>query len=209
MKKIRIEKGRLIAYVQQHDIETLVSTAKTLQDLRGADTETSALRCEGILEEEAVLKGECNEDGYYRISKLQNVNFIKNCPYIPHYDYLLKLNKDEIEELADKADCDNDLLDILVTRGYRRGSSISPKNRHILNCIKVLDDSTVEKLEEVSKDKMSAREPAYTNVTNCLRRQVECYSESLGQMLEMKKDETKSKNSCFILKKIRKFLYTQ
>lgn len=205
MKKIRIEKGRLIAYIQQYDIETLVNTVKTLKELQSGKAK---VKCEGILDEIAVLKGECNEDGYYRISKLENVNYIKSCPYIPNYDYLLKLDKNQIESMTEKAESDGVLLDILISKGYRRRSSISPKSRRILSCIQILDGGTVDKMEEVSKDTINSREPAYTNLAVCLKEQINCYLDSMEQMLEKKKSENKSEKKTFTLKKIREFFTT-
>ena len=174
MKKMRIENGKLIAYIQHQDVTTLTS----IKDfVRGE-----------IFREESILKGECDEDGYYKIKDLSNVHYIKGLPFIPNYYYLLKLDFKQVEALAGKAIADYKSVNEILTRLCNQKAPLNKDEREILTSIEAIDPSLVEKI-----DNEQLRDVNFRSMVYCLTMQMKSYMYAVTSMSDTKKEEMEQK----------------
>lgn len=175
MKKMRIENGKLIAYIQHQDVTTLTS----IKDfVRGE-----------IFREESILKGECDENGYYRIENLSNVHYIKGLPFIPNYDYLLKLDFKQVDALAGKAIADYRSVNEILTRLCNQKTPLNTYEREILTSIEALDQSLVERFEQDVVGNQQLRDVNFRSMVHCLTVQMRSYMYAVTSMFDMKREE--------------------
>lgn len=175
MKKMRVEDGKLIGYIQYHDVTLLAS----IKDFVKGD----------IFREESILKGECDEDGYYRIQDLYNVNYIKGLPYIPNYDYLLKLDFKQVDTLSVNAIADYARLNEILTKLCNQKTPLSHQERETLTSIEVIDQSLVEAMiREVTEGK-SLRDLHFRSMAYCLTMQMRNYMYAVSSVIEMRREQ--------------------
>ena len=77
MKEFIVENGQQVMRINQPDLTCLVCVRKFVP--------------ESLFQEDSILKGACDEEGYYKIVELDNVNYLKGVPFIPNHNYLLKI----------------------------------------------------------------------------------------------------------------------
>ncbi|MBO5476940.1 MAG: hypothetical protein J6A15_04235 [Clostridia bacterium] len=175
MKKMRIENGKLIAYIQHQDVTTLTS----IKDfVRGE-----------IFREESILKGECDEEGYYRIEDLYNVNYIKGLPFIPNYDYLLKLDFKQVDALACKAIADYRSVNEILTRLCNQKTPLNTDERQTLSSIEAIDQALVGRIEQDVIENEQLRDVNFRSMAYCLTQQMRNYMYAVTSMSDMKREE--------------------
>lgn len=169
MKKMRIENGNLIAYIQHQDVTTLTSIKDFVR--------------EEIFREESILKGECDEDGYYRIADLSNVHYIKGLSYIPNYDYLLKLDFNQISTCSQAAIEDYRSLNEILTRLCNQTTPLNEEEKSFLMNVGTIDQSLVEKLIQDGQ----LRDVNFRSIAFCLNRQMESYMYAVMSVADIKR----------------------
>lgn len=196
MKKIRIEQGKLIAYIEQSDVEVLAKTKDVVP--------------KAFFEEESVRKGFCDDNGFYRIGNLECVNYIKSAAFIPNQDYLGKLEPTQLERLSEKAIADHRKLAKILQKLYGR-DHLTEGERTILEENQQLKASFVSEVQELahaSNDEQ--KEIRFIVLEECLKMQSEHYANSIYEYVEQKKQERmekagmEKKGKTFSLKRIFK-----
>lgn len=169
MKKMRIENGNLIAYIQYQDVTTLTS----IKDfVRGE-----------IFREESILKGECDDEGYYRIANLANVHYIKGLSFIPNYDYLLKLDFNQVSTYAQVAIEDYRSVNEILTRLCNQTTPLNEQEISFLTKLDTIDQSLVKQLLIDGQ----LRDVTFRSIANCLTIQTESYMHAVMSVAEEKK----------------------
>lgn len=171
MKKMRIENGNLIAYIQHQDVTTLTSIKDYVR--------------EDIFREESILKGECDEDGYYRIEKLSNVHYIKGLPFIPNYDYLLKLDFNQASTYAQVAIEDYRSLNEILTRLCNQTAPLNEQEKSFLTKLGTIDQSLLEQIMGEGQ----LRDVTFRSIAHCLNVQMESYMYAVMTMADMKQQK--------------------
>lgn len=133
MKKICAENGKMIAYIQDSDIEVL----KLIKDVVP----------ESVFEERAIKERIAQNNSYYRIENLDNVYYIKSLNFIPNEDYLDKLNKSEIESIISQFTVRRKNVLEILDKLYDR-QELTKKEEAILRKCKILAKSLIDELLE-------------------------------------------------------------
>lgn len=189
MKKVRIEQGSLIAYIEHSDVELLVDTKEVVPKT--------------FWEEDSMKNGDCDQDGYYRISNLSNVNYIKSSPFIPNVDYLSKLSRQEVARMAREAASNHrDLVEILG-KLYSRISLEDHEVKALEDNVALRDDvaSELQKKAFVTDD--FSQEARFLAVEEAVIRQSKHYEESLSEYLKTLAPKSKDDEPKKLTKKRR------
>jgi hypothetical protein len=192
MKVVRIEQGRLIAYIEQSDIDTLVKVKDVVP--------------ESFFEEEMVVRGYCDENGLYRIENIANVNYIKSAAYIPNRDYMNKLSMQELEKLLKSASYEHKCLVKVLKKLYGR-DLLTKEEKNALEESQALKTSLVNEIQETAL--ANNDEPAelrFFVLEECLRAQSAHYTKSISDyVLERKsqiEEEKRNNSKNFSLKRL-------
>ncbi len=170
MKKLKIENGRLYAYISQKDVSTLNSSKNYIRP--------------SLFQEESILKGNCDEEGYYKIEDLSNVQYIKGLAFIPLYDYLLKFSLEELEVLVKHGVNAYSQLDKILTRIAKEERLPNSEEKEALMQDNIVDEGT---MSYVLSDTVSSEERFQASLS--LRHQSLNYVFALTSVLATKKKE--------------------
>ncbi|MGN1013213.1 MAG: hypothetical protein ACI4ON_05270 [Clostridia bacterium] len=173
MKKIRIEQGRLAAYIEQSDVETLIR----IKDVVPAT----------FFDEETIKRGFPDEEGYYRIDNLCDVNYIKTATFIPNEDYLNKLSNLELEKMLKKAISDKHNLGKILRKLYGR-NHLSQEEKEILESSDALKTSLTDEVQKKAFAKNDVyQETRFIVLEEALQVQSEHYAGSIERYLAKRK----------------------
>lgn len=92
MKRMNIRHNNAVCFIQQEDINVL----EHMKDFIGID----------ISSETSIISKECDENGFYRIEKPENVRVISSLNFIPDYDRFSSYSLDVLKQLSKKAQKD-------------------------------------------------------------------------------------------------------
>ena len=163
MKKLGVEDGKLVLYLQKRDVEIL-STIK--ENVRSS-----------FFEEESIVKDEC-EDEYYKITNPDNMDYIKKLSFIPSYERLYVM---DVCDLCVLENMHSSVLQKLTCLPKHLDSDEEEgTNYDFLNSVKTIDQSLVSKLDSVKSNK------EYRRIVYILKQQVRCYNYSVRQMINYK-----------------------
>lgn len=183
MKKIRIEDGKLFAYIHAQDVLTLVSIKDFVK--------------ESIFQEESILKGDCDEEGYYKIEDLSNVHYIRGLSFIPNYDYLLKLSLTELETLQKEGLANYNVLSTIAYRVCNSEDAISDNDVDFIGSLSELKVPNIDSIKGTTKS-IELRKAYF-----CICCQFQHYINSLDNMIELKrKKQVASYEKQFSLRKV-------
>lgn len=179
MKRIRIENGKLTAYIEPSDVETLINTREVVPIT--------------FFDEEMVKRGYGDENGIYRISELSSVNYIKTASFIPNKDYFDKLSASEIESIYDRAVMDRESLTEILKKLYSK-ECLTAEEKRILEESEALKTSPVGEVQEKAfvEDDV-AQEARFIILSEVLVLQSNHYIESVDAYLENRKEKEKPK----------------
>jgi len=167
MKAIRKENDNMVAYVKKRDVEIL-SSMNDMVDSR-------------FFQEESIVNGIVDENGYYRITDKRNVGYLASLPFIPDYDDLVEMDCRELYALVQR----NGMYSYEVNAIFIKDEALSK------------DDITfLRKLEPVNHDDLDALQNATTQsqqeyLRYCIRQQIRCYSYSIREMISHKEKAIK------------------
>lgn len=167
MKAIRKENDNMVAYVKKRDVEIL-SSMPDMVDSR-------------FFQEESIVNGIVDENGYYRITDKRNVRYLASLPFIPDYDDLVEMDCRELYALVQR----NGMYSYEVNAIFIKDEALSQ------------DDITfLRKLEPVNHDDLDALQNATTQsqqeyLRYCIRQQIRCYSYSIREMISHKEKAIK------------------
>lgn len=167
MKAIRKENDNMVAYVKKRDVEIL-SSMPDMVDSR-------------FFQEESIVNGIVDENGYYRITDKRNVGYLASLPFIPDYDDLVEMDCRELYALVQR----NGMYSYEVNAIFIKDEALSQ------------DDITfLRKLEPVNHDDLDALQNATTQsqqeyLRYCIRQQIRCYSYSIREMISHKEKAIK------------------
>jgi len=167
MKAIRKENDNMVAYVKKRDVEIL-SSMNDMVDSR-------------FFQEESIVNGIVDENGYYRITDKRNVGYLASLPFIPDYDDLVEMDCRELYALVQR----NGMYSYEVNAIFIKDEALSQ------------DDITfLRKLEPVNHDDLDALQNATTQsqqeyLRYCIRQQIRCYSYSIREMISHKEKAIK------------------
>lgn len=167
MKVIRKENDNMVAYVKKRDVEIL-SSMPDMVDSR-------------FFQEESIVNGIVDENGYYRITDKRNVGYLASLPFIPDYDDLVEMDCRELYALVQR----NGMYSYEVNAIFIKDEALSQ------------DDITfLRKLEPVNHDDLDALQNATTQsqqeyLRYCIRQQIRCYSYSIREMISHKEKAIK------------------
>lgn len=167
MKAIRKENDNMVAYVKKRDVEIL-SSMPDMVDSR-------------FFQEESIVNGIVDKNGYYRITDKRNVGYLASLPFIPDYDDLVEMDCRELYALVQR----NGMYSYEVNAIFIKDEALSQ------------DDITfLRKLEPVNHDDLDALQNATTQsqqeyLRYCIRQQIRCYSYSIREMISHKEKAIK------------------
>ena len=185
MKKMRVEHNCLIGYIQYQDLELLIKMKELVRP--------------EFFKEPSILKGECDEDGYYRITDLRNVNFVKSLKCIPNYDYLLKLAENEICSMEENAIGEYNAVSYILERLCNTPSIITEQEIDILSNSSIIEPKLVAAFFEASK--LPNKDERYRYLALCMKEQLTHYCNAISYMAQLKRQEQVEKKG-FSLKRI-------
>lgn len=131
MKLFSVENSQQVMRINHPDLVCLTSVRKFVP--------------ESFFQEDSILKGACDGDGYYKIVDIDNVNYLKSIPFIPHHNYLLKLNYSELSELLKNAIQHYDTSYKMFSRAVDKYQQLSSDEVEYLKGIKEVDKKLLEK----------------------------------------------------------------
>lgn len=134
MKKIRIINNQKVAYIEKMDIDTLHASRDFVRP--------------EIFNEPDIINMECDTEGFYRIGDPKNAEYIESLAYIPDFDYLASLSKDEINKLADKALCDKNKISEIIIRLCEYKKRLKHHEKMVLKKADYLDQHCASQIEQ-------------------------------------------------------------
>lgn len=163
MKKLGVEDGKLVLYLQKRDVEILSTIRENVKS--------------SIFEEESIAKGECDGD-YYIIKIPENIYYIRKLSFIPAYESLWIM---DVSDLGVLEKMHSSVLQKLTCLPKHLDSDEEEgTNYDFLNSVKTIDQSLVSKLDSVKSNK------EYRRIVYILKQQVRCYNYSVRQMINYK-----------------------
>lgn len=138
MKKVEIESGSLIIYVDAEDIEMLLRIQKF-----GANVP------ESLFEEESIKTNQKDELGRYRIADTNNVQFIKSVPYIAHKNFLEKKSTKELRADIKSGKQVAEILKDLLRRHTFHPYPFSDEETNFMGSIGCIDQNMVTELVQL------------------------------------------------------------
>lgn len=192
MKKIRFVNGKLVAYIHQEDVNTLNRIKNSVNPV--------------IFREDAIITGECDEEGYYRVESQDAVRYIQDLPYIPDYDTLAEMEPSTLSTIVAKAIQNRRRLNEILTNLCDNKKSLSISDRAALANMDGIDHSLAGAIEnnvfEASLKTVRFREMAYI-----LDEQSRNYTAAIVKMADLREQEianesSKKEDRPFILKKL-------
>lgn len=167
MKAIRKENDNMVAYVKKRDVEIL-SSMPDMVDSR-------------FFQEESIVNGIVDENGYYRITDKRNVGYLASLPFIPDYDDLVEMDCRELYALVQK----NGMYSYEVNAIFIKDEALSQE-----------DIAFLRTLESVNHDDLDTLQNATTQsqqeyLRYCIRQQIRCYSYSMREMISHKEKAIK------------------
>ncbi len=179
MKKFDIKNNKAVIYINRLDLYTLVKIRKYL-------------RAE-LFQEDSILKDECDENGNYQITQILNVNYIKGLAFIPHYNYLLKFDCAQLEEMLENAMQNLDDAERIFEIPCDRYTPLDEKDKIFLRSLKEVDQALIELF--ISKNPENENEwIEMCDIVICIREEFRNYIRCVCEMIHYKENfEKKNK----------------
>ncbi len=181
MKRIIELNGKKEALIEHQDIETLI--------------ESSYFVPEQIFKEPAIANMICDAEGYYHISEPANVEYIATIAFIPDYDYLASLSKEQLDALADKTITDKKMVCEIITKLCTCKEKLKRKEKRILKKASFLEPRCANWLEYNVLD-ASMENTMFRSMETALLAQARNYTSAILKMAEapsMTEASTKTK----------------
>lgn len=169
MKKIREVNGRLVAYIQKSDIETLYVSRDFVR--------------KEIFSEPAIVDMECDLEGFYRIGDPENAKYIASLGYIPDYDYLSSLSPEEIGALADKVLADRAKIDEIILKLCQYKQKLTASEKRLLRKADYLNPHYVEIIERNVLD-ASLEATLFASMEEAIFAQIRNYTDTLIKLAD-------------------------
>lgn len=134
MKRIREINGKKVLLLEIEDVETLLES-----------------RCcipAQIFTEPSIAKMKCNDEGLYEIVDPNHIEYIASLGFIPDYDYLASLSKEELDNLADKAVADKAKVSAIITRLCEYKKRLKGHEKKVLKQANFIDPICRERIED-------------------------------------------------------------
>lgn len=167
MKAIRKENDKVVAYVKKRDVEIL-STMEGIVDSR-------------LFDEESIVNGIIDENGYYRITNERNIAYLASLPFIPDYDDLCKLDIYRLLKLVWK----NGIYSYEVNAIFIK-EGLSQEDIEFLRTFESVNAIDLDALENARNI------PQMEFLKYCIRQQIRCYSYSIREMISHKEKAMKA-----------------
>ena len=188
MKKIRVEDWKIIAYIENQDVEFLFKTREVVPA--------------SFFEEDAVLKGECDDNGVYRITDINSVNYIKSAPFILNQDRLEKSSLKDIEEACQMASCDHNKLLEFLQRLYSKEEINDNQVQEFNNLTVVTPNISKEIISVAYSSNNEQEEREFIVLEDVLRLQSEYYLQNLlDYTASKKKAEKRNKEKMLFMRR--------
>ena len=178
MKKIRVEDWKIIAYIEQQDIDFLFRIREVVPA--------------SFFEEDAVLKGECDDNGVYRITDINSVNYIKSAPFILNQDRLEKSSLKDLEEACQMASCDHNKLLEFLQKLYSK-EKLEQNQLNEFNSLDIMMPSLAKEIMSVAySSNNEPEERRFIVLEDALRLQSDYYLKNLSDYVASKKKTEKA-----------------
>lgn len=178
MKKIRVEDWKIIAYIENQDVEFLFKTREVVPT--------------SFFEEDAVLKGECSDDGFYRITDINSVNYIKSAPFILNQDRLEKSSLKDLEAALKNASYSHNKLLEFLQKLYSK-EKLEQNQLNEFNSLDIMMPSMAKEIMSVAySSNNEPEERRFIVLEDALRLQSDYYLKNLSDYVASKKKTEKA-----------------
>lgn len=179
MKKIRVEDWKIIAYIENQDVEFLFKTREVVPA--------------SFFEEDAVLKGECSsDDGFYRITDINSVNYIKSAPFILNQDRLEKSSLKDLEAVLKNASYSHNKLLEFLQKLYSK-EKLEDSQLHEFSSLDIMTPSIAKEISSVAYSSNNEQEERrFIVLEEALRLQSDYYLKNLSEYITSKKKTEKA-----------------
>ena len=167
MKAIRKENDNMVAYVKKRDVEIL-SSMPDMVDSR-------------FFQEESIVNGIVDENGYYRITDKRNVGYLASLPFIPDYDDLVEMDCRELYALVQK----NGMYSYEVNAIFIKDEALSQEDIAFLRTLESVNHDDLDTLQNTTTQSQQEY------LRYCIRQQIRCYSYSMREMISHKEKAIK------------------
>ena len=189
MKRIRVEEWNIIAYIEQQDVEFLLKIKEVVPA--------------SFFEEDAVINGECDDKGFYRITDINSVNYIKTAPFILNLDRLEKSSLNDLQEANKKAIEDRNKLLGFLQRLYSKSNLTQEEIQDFNECSVVTPYVAKEILNVAYTSNNEEQERKFIILDEALRMQSEYYIQNLSEYTTTR-EKAEKKNKSKLLS-VRRF----
>lgn len=166
MKAIRKENESIVAYVNKRDVQILNSISEII-DSR-------------FFEEESIAKGIVDENGYYKITEPDNVDYLSSLSFIPYYDDLVDMDYLKLHELVRK----NGVYSSEINAIFIKNELLSDEDITFLRTLDSVRKSDLDALEDAD-----LLQKEFLKL--CIRQQIRCYSYSVMEVINQKEKAMK------------------
>lgn len=183
MKKVNIESGRLVIYVDDSDIDVLVRIKQM-----------GAYVPDTLFEEESINLEQKEENGRYKFEDLNNVNYIKSLPFIVHENLLEKLSDDELAHCIWSGNQVFDTIKNILRVHCLNPYPFSQEEIELLQTLDCIDKKLIEQILDSDFTTFEGRAIG-SNSCICVISQVSNYLGSFQQALDernRKKEEAEA-----------------
>ena len=177
MKKIRVVKGKKIAFIEKTDIETLNASKEFVRP--------------ELFAEPSIINMECDTEGFYRINNSNNAEYIESLGYIPDFDSLNSLSIEELNTLADKAISDKTKINEIIKKLCEYKKRLEFHEKRILKKASYLDHHCVTSIEE-NVYNASLTGISFRSMESALIAQARNYTNSIVKLAEQKQKNSNS-----------------
>lgn len=174
MKLFNIEDDQQVMRINHQDLICLTSVRKFVP--------------ESFFQEDSILKGACDGDGYYKIECLENVNYLKSISFIPHHKYLLKLNYSELSELLKNAIQHYGTADKMFSKAVNKCQQLSTEEVEYLEGVQELDRKLLKKFLSLNPRVFGEWE-TMLDICLAIRSEFQYYIDCVGEVHRLKYEE--------------------
>lgn len=180
MKRISIGHHDNVCFIQQEDIKILVR----MGDFLGID----------ITSEASITSGECDENGFYRIERPENVRAICSFNFIPDYDKFSNLSLDILRRMTKQSQRDYMVLCELINRIFDKKQPVDQESAIFLKDLGVIDLVTFYKMVDDFFNATDKQELHFREGSLFFKEQMYHYAASIRTLTKMLEEEQQSKD---------------
>lgn len=178
MKLFNIEDSQQVMRINHQDLVCLTGVRKFVP--------------ESLFQENSILKGACDREGYYKIVDLDNVNYLKSIPFIPYHKYLLKLNYSELSELLKNAMQHYSTADKMFSTAVDKYQQLSTEEVEYLEGVKEVDKKLMKKFISLNPREFGEW-VQMLDICMALRVEFQHYIDCIGEVHRLKYEEERLK----------------